>query len=195
MRRLREKAREGVRDSRRSFNPAFSGPALPVYTSSFPHPLPTTTPTLHATIKCATSNVSTRTPATYRSNWHHRLARPLQGPRHYVIIVVRVHVAFTYLHSFRYSNGRRDRVDCIWCVRSWVATLYARLFKHPLYTLHSQWMLSVGFSRYQFYTTFTMWPPEVREDLRAGIKAKNQGDLDLSERYLRRCAGFISYSD
>lgn len=31
-----------------------------------------------------------------------------------------------------------------------------------------------------------MWPPEVRGDLRAGIKAKNQGDLDLSERYLRR---------
>ena len=41
--------------------------------------------------------------------------------------------------------------------------------------------------RYQFYTTFTMWPPEVRGDLRAGIKAKNQGDLELSERYLRRC--------
>ena len=31
-----------------------------------------------------------------------------------------------------------------------------------------------------------MWPQEVRGDLRAGIKAKNQGDLDLSERYLRR---------
>ncbi|KAI0760396.1 hypothetical protein C8Q74DRAFT_224617 [Fomes fomentarius] len=31
-----------------------------------------------------------------------------------------------------------------------------------------------------------MWPPEVRGDLRAGIKAKHQGDLDLSERYLRR---------
>ncbi len=42
-------------------------------------------------------------------------------------------------------------------------------------------------SRYQFYTTFTMWPPEVRGDLRAGIKAKHQGDLDLSVRYLHRC--------
>ncbi|KAH9833252.1 uncharacterized protein C8Q71DRAFT_875786 [Rhodofomes roseus] len=33
---------------------------------------------------------------------------------------------------------------------------------------------------------FTMWPQEVRGDLRAGIKAKNQGDFILSERYLRR---------
>ena len=32
-----------------------------------------------------------------------------------------------------------------------------------------------------------MWPPEVRGDLRAGVKAKHQGDLELSERYLRRC--------
>lgn len=33
---------------------------------------------------------------------------------------------------------------------------------------------------------FTMWPKEVRSDLRAGIKAKNQGDLGMSERFLRR---------
>ncbi|TFK83595.1 hypothetical protein K466DRAFT_498180 [Polyporus arcularius HHB13444] len=45
---------------------------------------------------------------------------------------------------------------------------------------------STAYGVYQFYTTFTMWPPEVRADLRAGIKAKHQGDLDLSERYLRR---------
>lgn len=40
--------------------------------------------------------------------------------------------------------------------------------------------------RYDFYNAFTLWPPEVRNDLRAGLKARNQGDLGLSERYLRR---------
>ncbi|PIL23302.1 hypothetical protein GSI_14612 [Ganoderma sinense ZZ0214-1] len=45
---------------------------------------------------------------------------------------------------------------------------------------------STSYGLYQFYNTFTLWPPEVRADLRAGIKAKNQRDLDLSERYLRR---------
>ncbi|KAI0676353.1 hypothetical protein C8Q78DRAFT_1073170 [Trametes maxima] len=45
---------------------------------------------------------------------------------------------------------------------------------------------STAYGVYQFYSTFTMWPPEVRGDLRAGIKAKNQGDLDLSARYLQR---------
>jgi hypothetical protein len=41
-------------------------------------------------------------------------------------------------------------------------------------------------SRYEFYSSFTLWPKEVRGDLRAGIKAKHQGDLDLSARYLER---------
>ena len=41
--------------------------------------------------------------------------------------------------------------------------------------------------RYQFYNTFTMWPKEVRGDLRAGIKAKHQGDFETSEKFLRRC--------
>jgi hypothetical protein len=31
-----------------------------------------------------------------------------------------------------------------------------------------------------------MWPPELRADLRAGLKAKNQGDLDLSARFMHR---------
>ncbi|KAI6124575.1 hypothetical protein EDD16DRAFT_556538 [Pisolithus croceorrhizus] len=39
---------------------------------------------------------------------------------------------------------------------------------------------------YQFYKSFTLWPKELRDDLRAGIKARNQGDLNLSERYLTR---------
>ncbi|KAH9941779.1 uncharacterized protein BXZ73DRAFT_88203 [Epithele typhae] len=45
---------------------------------------------------------------------------------------------------------------------------------------------ATSYGIYDFYATFTMWPKEVREDLRAGIKAKHQGELDLSERYLRR---------
>ncbi|OCH89349.1 hypothetical protein OBBRIDRAFT_888485 [Obba rivulosa] len=45
---------------------------------------------------------------------------------------------------------------------------------------------STAYGLYQFYETFHMWPPAVRSDLRAGIKAKHNGDLGLSERYLRR---------
>ncbi|KAI6043952.1 hypothetical protein EDC04DRAFT_2646388 [Pisolithus marmoratus] len=39
---------------------------------------------------------------------------------------------------------------------------------------------------YQFYKSFTLWPKELRDDLRAGIKARNRGDFNLSERYLTR---------
>ncbi|KAG6377623.1 hypothetical protein JVT61DRAFT_15441 [Boletus reticuloceps] len=39
---------------------------------------------------------------------------------------------------------------------------------------------------YEIYTSFTLWPDEVRKDLRAGIRAKNQGDHALSERFLAR---------
>lgn len=46
--------------------------------------------------------------------------------------------------------------------------------------------LIIAVRSYEFYTMFTIWPKEVRSDLRAGIKAKNQEDLGLSERYLRR---------
>ena len=34
---------------------------------------------------------------------------------------------------------------------------------------------------------FTLWPQEVRADLRAGIKARNNGDYVMSEKFLRRC--------
>jgi len=47
-------------------------------------------------------------------------------------------------------------------------------------------VVSTAYGVYEFYSAFTMWPKEVRGDLRAGIKAKNQGDFDISERYLRR---------
>ncbi|KAF9239805.1 hypothetical protein BU15DRAFT_46251 [Melanogaster broomeanus] len=39
---------------------------------------------------------------------------------------------------------------------------------------------------YEFYSMFTLWPKELRADLRAGIKAKNQDNPSLSERYLTR---------
>ncbi|EMD35357.1 hypothetical protein CERSUDRAFT_124695 [Gelatoporia subvermispora B] len=45
---------------------------------------------------------------------------------------------------------------------------------------------STAYGLYQFYDTFHTWPPAIRSDLRAGIKAKHNGDLALSERYLRR---------
>lgn len=32
----------------------------------------------------------------------------------------------------------------------------------------------------------TLWPPELRKDLRGGLAAKHKGDLELSEQYFRR---------
>ncbi|KAG0704978.1 hypothetical protein DFH29DRAFT_1034404 [Suillus ampliporus] len=45
---------------------------------------------------------------------------------------------------------------------------------------------ATGLGLYEFYTSFTLWPEQVRGDLRAGIKARNQGDFSLSERYITR---------
>ncbi|TCD67416.1 hypothetical protein EIP91_012388 [Steccherinum ochraceum] len=45
---------------------------------------------------------------------------------------------------------------------------------------------STAFGLYEFYSAFTMWPKVVREDLRAGVKAKHQGNLNTSVRYLTR---------
>ena len=39
-------------------------------------------------------------------------------------------------------------------------------------------------SRYEFYSSFAIWPEEVRADLRAGVKAKQQGNLALSRKLL-----------
>ena len=41
--------------------------------------------------------------------------------------------------------------------------------------------------RYEFYSSFAIWPEEVRADLRAGVKAKQQGNLALSHKLLAQC--------
>jgi hypothetical protein len=40
--------------------------------------------------------------------------------------------------------------------------------------------------RYEIYDFLTLWPPEVRSDLRSGLRTKHRGDLDASEQYLQR---------
>jgi hypothetical protein len=47
-------------------------------------------------------------------------------------------------------------------------------------------MLSFSIS-YEFYSSFAIWPEEVRSDLRAGVKAKQQGNFALSRRLLTQC--------
>ncbi|KAH7905328.1 hypothetical protein BJ138DRAFT_1164970 [Hygrophoropsis aurantiaca] len=59
-----------------------------------------------------------------------------------------------------------------------ISTLFAALF--------ALGMTATAVGLYQFYSSFTIWPPELRADLRAGIKAKNQDDLSLAERFLTR---------
>lgn len=41
--------------------------------------------------------------------------------------------------------------------------------------------------RYEFYSSFAIWPEDVRSDLRAGVKAKQQGNLALSRKLLTQC--------
>lgn len=43
----------------------------------------------------------------------------------------------------------------------------------------------LGF-RYEVYGTLTMWPQEVRGDLREALKAKEKPDLTTSAAYLQR---------
>ncbi|KAF5344033.1 hypothetical protein D9758_012877 [Tetrapyrgos nigripes] len=44
----------------------------------------------------------------------------------------------------------------------------------------------LGYGGYVLYQTLTMWPPEVRADLRDAIAAKLKGELELSERHFHR---------
>ena len=39
---------------------------------------------------------------------------------------------------------------------------------------------------YEYYTTFLVWPKELREPLRSALKAKNRGNFERSARYFRR---------
>ncbi|KAG8704247.1 hypothetical protein FRC08_002339, partial [Ceratobasidium sp. 394] len=39
---------------------------------------------------------------------------------------------------------------------------------------------------YEFYSTFTTWPKDLRGDLRSAVKADHQGNLKISEAYFRR---------
>lgn len=43
-------------------------------------------------------------------------------------------------------------------------------------------------SRYDVYGVLTLWPREVRADLRSGLRAREKGDLDLSELFIQRFA-------
>ena len=45
--------------------------------------------------------------------------------------------------------------------------------------------------RYEFLAMLTVWPEEVRGDLRAGLRAMARGDIKLSQRHLMRCVLFV----
>jgi hypothetical protein len=47
--------------------------------------------------------------------------------------------------------------------------------------------------RYEFYSSFAIWPEEVRADLRAGVKAKQQGNFGLSAKLLTQCVPRVFY--
>ncbi|CUA68036.1 hypothetical protein RSOLAG22IIIB_07713 [Rhizoctonia solani] len=45
---------------------------------------------------------------------------------------------------------------------------------------------ATSYGLYEFYSTFTTWPKELRGDLRSAVKAEMQGDYKISEAYFRR---------
>ncbi|THU86559.1 hypothetical protein K435DRAFT_782822 [Dendrothele bispora CBS 962.96] len=49
----------------------------------------------------------------------------------------------------------------------------------------------LGYGGYVLYETLTMWPPEIRGDLRDAIGAKLKGELELSERHFHRAWNVI----
>ncbi|KAL1695662.1 hypothetical protein GGG16DRAFT_108848 [Schizophyllum commune] len=46
--------------------------------------------------------------------------------------------------------------------------------------------LSGAYGGWRVYQVLTLWPPEVRGDLRSAIRAKHDGDLELSEQHFLR---------
>ena len=70
---------------------------------------------------------------------------------------------------------------------------YSRLtWIHVLLSRHRMLIFIVLFlwMRYEFLVMLTVWPEEVRGDLRAGLRAKARGDIKLSQRHLMRCVLF-----
>ncbi|KAL9709556.1 hypothetical protein Ac2012v2_007295 [Leucoagaricus gongylophorus] len=60
-------------------------------------------------------------------------------------------------------------------------------FWSPLFTaLLVFGVATTGYGLYEVYGTFTMWPTEVRGDLREALKAKYKADLSTSAAYLER---------
>ena len=51
---------------------------------------------------------------------------------------------------------------------------------------------SIPVVRWDLYSSLRIWLPEVRDELRAGLKARNAVDLDGSERYPTRSFLFFS---
>ncbi|PWZ03208.1 hypothetical protein BCV70DRAFT_197439 [Testicularia cyperi] len=43
-----------------------------------------------------------------------------------------------------------------------------------------------GYGLYEYYTSFSTWPPELRDDLRAAIKSRNRGDARRAESFFRK---------
>jgi hypothetical protein len=80
--------------------------------------------------------------------------------------------------------------------RSWVSPFFTVLLfaglgatAYGVYVIYLYFYSSYASARsyrYEIYDFLTLWPTEVRSDLRSGLRAKHRGDLDASEQYLRR---------
>ncbi|KAG9075431.1 hypothetical protein FRC06_010086, partial [Ceratobasidium sp. 370] len=46
-----------------------------------------------------------------------------------------------------------------------------------------------SYGLYEFYSTYTTWPKDLRGDLRSAVKAEYQGEFKISEAYFRRAWG------
>ena len=78
-------------------------------------------------------------------------------------------------------------VDCFWCPDCAWCRIHRIRHVGLIQCAKCGGSDSLAANRYEFYQMFTMWPKELRADLRAGIKAKYQGNYKLSEQYLRKC--------
>ncbi|KIK60151.1 hypothetical protein GYMLUDRAFT_43909 [Collybiopsis luxurians FD-317 M1] len=67
-----------------------------------------------------------------------------------------------------------------------VAPGQRRLFSPWLAAFLVAGVAASGYGGFMLYQTLTMWPPEIRGDLRNAVRAKYKGDFELSEQHFHR---------
>lgn len=82
------------------------------------------------------------------------------------------------------SDGSQTKVGTVFAV---LVTLGVGCTAYGMYGLDNSYEPGRSlFRSYDFYSMLTLWPPEVRADLRAAVKATHREDNVRAEAYFRK---------